>query len=296
MRRPLAVHETLLVRVARGVLYCVFFVAALRQLSANDLSPSFRDQLPSCIMDGADAVVEPKKNLQVRTLPLKGRLFVDKTGPHSWQLTDVVTHERRTFDSEVELIFEDDDGDHAVVATGIDGTSEPTVCLPEQFMKRNVGMTETGERLLLVSTPSGIHHQSLDILMAKYVAARLQLEAGSLGASVPLDCYIMKRPRAAGMSVFWDARQLYGILKMTSYNNVASKWVGMSYPRWEKALGRQFPGRHILHSKHANHGDRVLASVSWWDRSLPSLSISSLALFSILSSWAFASKLKNGLG
>ncbi len=34
---------------------------------------------------------EPNKGMQITLLPLKGRLFVDRIGPSSWRLTDILT-------------------------------------------------------------------------------------------------------------------------------------------------------------------------------------------------------------
>lgn len=63
--------------------------------------------------------------------------------------------------------------------------------------------------------------------------SRWFLKSGSACAPIELTVYIFRRKRPGGAQVFWNLHSICERLGLASHNEVPSKWVGRSLPRWE---------------------------------------------------------------
>lgn len=286
--------------------YLATYLASLRHLGTNlersgrpgsDMASSSSSDFGGGGLDRPGKLApESKAIADLRLAPHEARLFLDRIAPNQWQLTDIVTLERRVVAEEYELFYADGEGGRAaLLKLSSDDDGDPGVILADELMEEDLSVSSSGERFIVRCDGGEADMVSLDAALARHAPATFRFGCGDLGAQVGLEGSIMKRPRDCGMSLFWVCSQLFGLLKMSSYRGVASKWVGSSYKKWGILMQEHFPGRHILHSKHTNMSEDNLSHIAWWDRSLRDTSMSTISLLYLLAKWAYASPKANGL-
>lgn len=232
--------------------------------------------------------------LATALLPHTDRLYLDRLSKSEYQLTDVVTLEHQRLSGCWSLYWEDGVGGRAaLIQLSVDGEAPLVVKCVEDVMKLDVGVW-AGERFI-VKPPlkEAIAQQSLDAALSKHLAAKVSVQVGSVAVEVAMQMWVMKRPRVGGLSVYWDLHQFFGLLGLTSYKKQASKWVYHNMPSWEANMYKS-PGRHFILSRHANTSDTTKAAVPWYDRCLPVVAASSIAVLCLLSRWAYASAAQRG--
>lgn len=252
---------------------------------------------PPCAPGSADhaeaTMVESSACFDVELLAHTDRLYLDKV-EGGYQLCDILTFERKLLKGDWGLCYDEDEPDRAVLVHTVGGVDE-VVCV-EQHMRLDIGLSGIGERFLLSrDAGSKIRHFSLDLSLSKHTVADAVVLVGATTAKTTLPIYIMKRPRSHCMVVFWDIVALYRVLRFKAFKGQASKWLHNSAPRWRRCLNDYFPGECLVYGKHGNSSDSFIDSCPWYDRCLPSTSISTSSLIFLLAVWAYASPRKNGL-
>jgi hypothetical protein len=161
--------------------------------------------------------------------PHLGRIFLDQVSEDRWQLTDIVTHEKRALSGTWQLYFDDETGRAALIEQ-VEGADD-RVSLVEDMMKFDVGMCKDGECYLLQASAIGPKHRSLDMMRSRFVQATVTIKVGSMLAGLAFETYVMKRPRQCRMSVFWDTHRLYNLLGLRCFGGSAWR-KGGSRHRW----------------------------------------------------------------
>lgn len=230
----------------------------------------------------------------VEQVPHSQRLRLDRIGQTCYQLTDVLTLERRSFNGVWELVCLDDDGGQAALA-GIDENGREQVLLPADIFRNDVFVDSKGERFMVVRGDNSVSQGSLDSALAKYRDASLSLRLGCGAASASIECFVMAMPRACGQRVFFGLFGLYRLLALETFSGQPSKWTHAGVASWCKQLAPQLPGDHVVYSKHWNLGKDKLESIPWFGRCLPQTSCSSVACLLWLAQWGMQPKARGGL-
>ncbi len=226
--------------------------------------------------------------------PLEGMVFVDQVTQNTWQLTNVVTYERKQLPASwVELVFDHGSGGAAVSLVSADGTCN--VQDVEELLKIEV-YEEEGTNAVFICTPGSSKPFSVTSHRCKHKVAKLKLHLTSSNQSTELAIFLFKRPRVPNQVVYWSLLDLYHILGMRSYKGVPSKWA------WniEKKTGIKM--QQIYNSVQWCLGTYVSDEAAGkkarpqCERCLPAPSVSTVCLLELLVRWAFATRERAGVG
>lgn len=249
----------------------------------------------------ADAIVEQRPSLdtsrhvELVMMAHTGRIYLDRTAPGQFVLTDIVTQERARLVGDWSLVIDEGNTDRGVLLKSVGAEDELEAQAVEDVLRKDIGISPSGERFLLTKVDGSVHHQSFDMLMSKMVRASVSIRMLSSAACCDVAVFVMKFRRSCGQLVYWSLVDVYAMLDLSSYNRQASKWIFHCLPGWAKFMLPFLPGSMVVHSKHRNLSDSRLREVPWYDRCLPQTSISTVGLMLLLARWSFAKAERGGL-
>jgi hypothetical protein len=222
--------------------------------------------------------------------PHSGRLYIDRLTSNTWQLTDIVTHEKYLFSGDGWFLeYHADNGRAALVQE--DGHGNGQFFLVEQLMVRDLLESPDGVQFMSFGAAANTPPVPLGQLYCRHVLGSVTIRLGQTTARAELPVWILKRPRCSGMRVYWGLFSIYKLLRLTQFRGQASKWTYAGMLPWNKHMALHFPGKHFIVSKNNSGMQTDLRHLQpFWDRMLPETTCDTVALLSLLAKWAFASK------
>lgn len=245
----------------------------------------------------AASALEPpsKDSRQALAVPHQGHVSLDRVGHDQWQLSHLLTRERRLLpkidSGEFHIMFDSESGMGFVYQEAGGEVEGLQFDVDEVFQTALFEEVTTGERWAI---PRGGQPVSVDAEAAQHREATVDLSIGPTNAGLKMQVYVFKVSRAARQRVFWPFQELYKAMSLQSHKGFPSSWVSHGLSRWGNMLQMLTGTIPIVHSNHGNTSERTAGSLRWPDRCLPLTSVSTLGLLLILQRFAFASVQQGG--
>lgn len=131
---------------------------------------------------------------------------------------------------------------------------------------------------------------------AKHRPGKLKMTVLPSAATVELTCAVFMLPGSANMRVCWDLKQLYKVLRLTSFQGVVANWVAKGQGPWRKSFLDHLGGEHMCFSAAAPGGEHSAKHKLGFDRAcLDNTSCSTLGVLWLLVRWGFHKVDRGGL-
>lgn len=228
-------------------------------------------------------------------MPHSGRVWLDRIGPDAFMVTHTTTQERVKLVGKWSLAVDEGNTERGVLMRDTGTEGQPELQALEDVLRKDIGVSPSGERFLLTRIDDQVHHQSFDELMGKMLRACVSVRMLTSSATCDISVYVMKMSRACGQLVVWPLVDVYSMLDLSCFNRQAPKWIFQGLPRRAKFMAPHLPGSLVVYSKHGNLSDARLRQLPWYERCLPQTSLATVGLLLLLSRWSFAKAERGGL-
>lgn len=234
-----------------------------------------------------------KVPMVVEPMPFWGRIYLDACAAQTYQLTDIVTCERRRLPAGVWSLEWTDDQSMCELCHTV-GDEEHNYPI-EAYLTKDVYVSGEGERFM-VSYCDAKRRKSLDATLANYRSASVSIKMAESAARSDYQVYIMEVARHSGSRVYFALIDVYKALGMTSFNKTPSKWVHYIVPVSGRRLQQFFDDEgRFLWSRHMNVSPKKAKATPWYSRTLPHTCASALQLFIMVHAFAFLVAERGGL-
>lgn len=240
-------------------------------------------------VSGAESEVQEPHG-RAKRVPDDEVLFMDPvTG--GFQLTNVITMEKKILHGAWELVFASETGMAAVIREG-EFERDPTYFEADDptLLRKILFRSPSGE---LFVTESGCHPISMDRLRCASREAKLTLTIGLTAASLDFEAIVMKMPRQGNCRMFLPMTQFFAACNLTTFQSVPSRWVNHCAKSWRRALDISFGTGHYINSAHPNVSEKSLET-PWHLRCLPAFSISLAGVLLLLQRFSFNKPAEGG--